>query len=330
MSFRCLIDKKIIGFKPFHSPGVKLKKIRPMKSIFSLVVLAGVITFSTGFVILPERTINKQSLSLPYSLNQPDDVHILPAQLMEVSGLTDLSATEIACVQDEKGVIFTYDLVSKTTGPEITFAAEGDYEGLTRVDDILFALSSEGVLHEIKQARGKLKTEIYPLPLTSPDNEGLCYDEKENRLLIAPKSKLGKGPEYKDARAIFVFDLHKREMEKEPLFYYNVSDIYAYAELHDLPVHTSYKKNGTASKHPNFRPSSLSIHPHTQEIYVVSAEDLCLVVFDKKGTVTGFSSLDPKIFSKPEGITFFPDGTMVITNEGVTGAPTAIVFHPKE
>jgi hypothetical protein len=305
------------------------QKMRPMKSLFYFALLTGIVSLFTGFTGRIEPLNGQPKSAFSYSLDQPDEIHILPSQLTEVSGLTDLSATEIACVQDEQGVIFTYNLVSKATGPEITFAADGDYEGLTRVHDILFALSSEGTLYEVKPSRGKPETEIYTLGLTTPDNEGLCYDEEENRLLIAPKSKLGKGPEYKDARAIFVFDLKKRKMEKEPLFYYNVSDIYAYATEHDLPVHQPYKKNGTASKHPNFRPSSLSVHPLTQEIYVISAEDFCLVVFDKEGTITGFTSLDPGIFSKPEGLTFFPDGTMVVTNEGVAGEPTAVVFNPK-
>lgn len=46
---------------------------------------------------------------IPYNLNEPSSVITLPQTLHEVSGLTDFSNTEIACVQDEKGIIFIYD-----------------------------------------------------------------------------------------------------------------------------------------------------------------------------------------------------------------------------
>ena len=47
-------------------------------------------------------------------------------------GLTDVSASEVALVQDEKGVIFVYDLRKRSVAQEIRFGPSGDYEGLTR------------------------------------------------------------------------------------------------------------------------------------------------------------------------------------------------------
>ena len=300
-----------------------------MKIILAIILFTCA-TFFISANFRAKQQSPEQTTGYHYTLEQPDEIHILPETLIEVSGLTDLSSTEIACVQDEKGIIFTYNLTDKLISDEIIFAGDGDYEGVTRAKGILFSLTSEGTLYEIRPGDGQAETKMYDLELTAPDNEGLCYDEKENRLLIAPKSKLGKGTEYKDQRAVFVFDLKKRKMEKEPLFKYNVSDIYSYASEHKLAVHPRYNKNGTDSKDPKFRPSTLAVHPVTDEIYMISAEDFCLVIFDKTGNIKGFTSLNTEIFSKPEGLTFFPDGTMIITNEGVNTQPTLVVFKPKK
>jgi hypothetical protein len=36
--------------------------------------------------------------------------------------------------------------------------------------------------------------------------------------------------------------------------------------------------------------------------------------------------LNPAMFNKPEGITFFANGDMLITNEGQEGSPTLLCF----
>lgn len=261
-----------------------------------------------------------------YNLNQPTAVHELSSELLEVSGLTDVSQNKIACVQDEKGIIFTYNLLTREIEDKITFGADSDYEGLTRVDDVLYTLSSDGTLFETKSTWKKPVTKSYDLNLPSPDNEGLCYDEKHKRLLIAPKSKIGKGPEYKDSRAIFVFDLKKKELEKDPLFYFSIEEIYAFADSIGIEKDTTFKKNGEPNKNQNFRPASIAVHPQTGDIYVISAEDFKMVVFSESGQIKNYFSLDKSIFPKPEGITFLNDGTMIITNEGVEGNATLVVI----
>ena len=262
-----------------------------------------------------------------YNLNEPIAVHELSSELLEVSGLTDVSETKIACVQDEKGIIFTYDLLTKEIEEKITFAADADYEGLTRVDDVLYTLSSDGTLFETKSIWKKPVTKSYDLNLPSPDNEGLCYDEKNKRLLIAPKSKIGKGPEFKDSRAIFVFDLKKKELEKEPLFYFSIEKIYAFADSKGIAKDSTFKKNGQLNTNRNFRPASIAVHPHTGDVYVISAEDFNMVVFSESGEIKDYFSLNKSIFPKPEGITFLNDGTMIITNEGVEGNATLVVIQ---
>ncbi|MBL7914212.1 MAG: SdiA-regulated domain-containing protein, partial [Bacteroidia bacterium] len=65
----------------------------------------------------------------------------------------------------------------------------------------------------------------------------------------------------------------------------------------------------------NFRPSSLAVHPLTDEIYIISAADFMLVVMDRNGSIVHIKPLDKQVYPKAEGITFLKDGTMIITSE---------------
>jgi len=298
------------------------------KNILSIALFAGTLGILSSFHTACDQPYGNAPVNVgKYDLNHPVSIQKLPSELYEVSGLTDLSETEIACVQDEKGIIYSYDIIAQKITQEVPFAQDSDYEGLTRVGDDVYTLSSDGVLFETKSAWKKPHTKSYELNLPSPDNEGLCYDEKNNRLLIAPKSKIGKGPEFKDTRAVFVFNLKKKELEEEPLFYFSVAAIYAVAESKGIESDPVYKKNGQEKIQKNFRPSSLAVHPETGDVYMISAEDFALVIFSETGKVKDYFALDKELFAKAEGITFLPNGKMIITNEGVDGSATLLVIE---
>lgn len=274
---------------------------------FLAVFVIGLITFSAGKELNQFRT--------EYDFTKPDLKLELPDELYEVSGLTDVTSVKIACVQDEKGSIFIYDFLSGKIDREIVFSDAGDYEGLTRVENTLYVMSSNGYLYETNLKR-KGKTKIYPLNLPAIDNEGLCYDEHNNRLLIAPKSKIGKGPEFKDLKAVYIFNLEKKELETKPLFYFRISEINQMVS----------KKYNESVGLKNFRPSSIAVHPQTQEVYILSAEDFTLAIYNQKGNLRDAFLLDSSIYPKPEGITFLEDNSMVITNEGVDGNATLLLL----
>ena len=80
----------------------------------------------------------------------------------------------------------------------------------------------------------------------------------------------------------------------------------------------------------NFRPASLSVHPITDDIYIISAADKLLLIMNRKGEVIYMKQLDIEMFAKAEGITFLHDGTMIITNEAAGKTPTLFVFEMKQ
>jgi hypothetical protein len=73
----------------------------------------------------------------------------LSAELVEISGLTDVDGKTVACFQDELGDVFIYDLENCTVIEQISFEGPGDFEGLTRMGNDMFALRSDGVMFKI-------------------------------------------------------------------------------------------------------------------------------------------------------------------------------------
>jgi uncharacterized protein YjiK len=69
------------------------------------------------------------------------------------------------------------------------------------------------------------------------------------------------------------------------------------------------------SKDVVFNPSAIAVHPITHEIYILSASDRLLAVYDNKSLKTVYP-LPAELYYKPEGIAFFENGDMLISNEG--------------
>lgn len=266
-----------------------------------------------------------------YNFKKPDAAHVLPEILNEISGLTWLDSTTFACVQDEKGIMFIYDVINNKINNQYTFNIDGDYEGITRVGNTIYILRSDGVLFEIADYHSrefKLKTYVTGIPANN--NEGLCYDADNKRLLIACKSKIGKGREFKDKRAIYGFDLQSKKLSRDPVYNFDVQEIKKFAEAHKISMPTQSKKNGQVTEPViKFATSAVCIHPFTKKLYLLSASDHLLFVFNAAGDIEHIELLNPVMFNKAEGITFFENGDMLITNEAQDKKPTVFRFNYK-
>jgi uncharacterized protein YjiK len=268
-----------------------------------------------------------------YNLNKPSKILIMPDTLKEVSGLTIIDSTTFACIQDENGILFIYDIATNKIKDQIPFHIDGDYEGITKVDSSIFILRSDGTLFEIANYQAiDFNVTSYQTGIPANNNEGLCYDKANNRLLIACKGKIGKGSAFKDKRVIYGFDLSKKQLSREPIFDFDMQAVKEFAIKNkiDLPSKTR-KKNGQQITEPfiKFRTSAICIHPKTKQLFLLSASDYLLFVFNSDGTLMQLEKLNYEIFNKAEGISFFENGDMLITNEGQNKCPTMLRFNYK-
>jgi uncharacterized protein YjiK len=227
----------------------------------------------------------------------------LPVVLKEVSGISSIDSTTIACIQDEVGSIFIYNISTAAIQEEIPFGQPGDYEGITLVNDTIWVLRADGKLFEVSTLSSK-KTAVkeYSTSLTAKHNaEGLCYDKDNNRLLVAIKNA---DPDGKPYKGIYSFDLLSRTMADEPAFKINMRQ----------EVTTGAKKRGF-----EIMPSGMAIHPQTKDMYITDGRNSMLMILTPSGSIKNVLSLNDKEFHQPEGITFHTGGEMYISNEGAKG-----------
>jgi YD repeat-containing protein len=226
----------------------------------------------------------------------------LPFILTEISGFTFINTSTIACIQDELGVIYLYDLDKSTIIREIPFGQAGDFEGITMVGNDLWTLRSDGLLYQINNYKDEQpKVKEYPVTLASPQNfEGLCYDKKNNRLLIVPREFDTGNPTIK---GVYSFDLNENKFSPKPVFNLDLN----HSVFSSLP-----RKGKTAV----LMPSEIAIHPVTSKIYITDARNTQVLILNSKGKIERLIPLNRNIFVKTEGIFFNQKGEVYLSNEG--------------
>ncbi|QMW04499.1 SdiA-regulated domain-containing protein [Spirosoma foliorum] len=239
----------------------------------------------------PEAGTIAPPFKLPYQLSAPIEEYKLPKELTEISGLTYFKNDQLLCVQDEEAVVYVFDTKKGKVVKDFGFGGYGDFEGIEYVNDEVYVLESNGNLFrfepESKQI-GKTKTE---LPKKT-EVEGLGYDPKTKRLLIAVKD--GKGSSDK---AVYSFDLINKAVFKD-------------MSLNDEQLEAA----GIDPK--TYKPSGIAVHPITGEWYILTSAGKRLLITSRQAKIIYSEPLDTKQFRQPEGICFAPNGDMYISSEG--------------
>jgi uncharacterized protein YjiK len=270
----------------------------------------------------------KKNTTAHYHFSNPDEVIPLPKRLKEISGITATTTNQLACVQDEIGTIFIYDITSNRMINEYENNLTGDFEGIALVETTMYVLRSDGILVEYDDyTLPTSTTKEYDLHLPSTDNEGLCYDKNNNRLLIAAKSKVENGLEKKSIRLIYGFDLKLKQLDDTPIFKLNTKHILSKALELNLP-------NVKIGKHKddsfNFRPSDIAVNPIDSNIFILSGKDKLLLIMNEKGDLLNLISLDEKWYAQAEGMTFLANGDLLISNEAKKGKPNLLLLKYQE
>ena len=266
----------------------------------------------------------------PYDLLHPAEKIKLPEALTEVSAIDVYKKSKMVCVQDEKGSVYVYDLAKAVLKEEVGFGSKGDYEGVANVHDTIWVLSSDGNLHRIVHFNTKnQKTKEFNTPLNKEnDTEGLCYDEKYNRLLIACKEKPGAA--MKGMRAIYAFDLPSGSIVTIPAYTIRLDDIRQFLRQNSAEKFMTNELRAfldPGKGDVTFQPSEIHLHPISNQLYILSSVGKLLLVLSRENKIQHIVSLDPSTFRQPEGMTFLQDGTMYIADEGGDGHGNILKFN---
>ncbi len=279
-----------------------MNKTNLFVGLFTATLVAiGIIGFSK--VNVANAEIAKESAN--YTISKTWE---LPTELNEVSGIVWVDDHTLACVQDENGIIFLYDLIKGSVTDKIPFAGNGDYEGIALHNTDIYVMQSDGLLYEIKNWSSTNKTVTsYQTGFNASNNmESLTYSAKDNCLLTASKNK----DSYDHFKAIYKISLSSKSADiKTPAY--------------KIELNAAVRKEQKTKKSQNkFSPSEIAVHPLTNDIYVLEGKNPKLVILDASGTLKSVYTLDESNFPQPEGMTFSRDGDLYISNESGSGPAT--------
>ncbi len=265
-----------------------------------------------------------------FDLREPDQVIELPEELTEISALTDVDDRTVACLHDEAARLYFIDLHSGKVVREMAFGAPGDMEGLTRVGEEYFALRSDGLMFRMHVERNELAvTDTFRLDLPNRNIEGLGWDEKRKLVLISPKDVPKGGKKQRDVRMIHCYDPATKRLCDRPVLQLSIGSIIEEARRKDLKVPMKRTDNGRLVPDMKLKFSSVAVDPVTDHYFLLSAVDRILLIVDRRGEVMALEQLDPKLFEKPEGITFLRNGDLLISNEGKGKKANILRFERK-
>ena len=232
----------------------------------------------------------------------------MPKELVEISGISWINNDQVAAIQDNECIIYIYNFANGGVEKQIKFGGVGDYEGIAYVSPNYFVMRSDGFVYEINNS-GKLMNQ-YDLPLTVEDNiESFYFDAANDRLLMGQKD----GSKGTQSKKIYSFDLASRKFNATPIFALDMNDPMLNCEQE------TKKGNKKGKKNLQLRPSALTIHPKTKDIYIADGPNQRILVLSPDQKPKYFLSLDKKLFPQVEGLMFSPNGELYVSTEGVKG-----------
>ena len=235
----------------------------------------------------------------------------LPGELQEISGLTMTDDGRLFGHNDEKGFVYQIDYSNGDIIKKFSLGEKyerEDFEGIAFANNKFYMVTSSGDIYELNEGNdgesvsyNVLKTELK----SKNDVEGLCYDPETNSLLLACKGYPGKG--FKKKKAVYSFSLDEMKLDDKPRFLINLSEI---------------KKT--------FNPSGIERNPNTGTFFIIAANGNAIIEISKDGMLIDKKKLSPIIHEQPEGITFAPDKSLIISNEGDFKRGSIVIQKYKE
>lgn len=233
-----------------------------------------------------------------YDLSSPKVVK-LPEILDEISGIAYYAKdTSVFAIIDEDGLLFKIPLKYPAGFRQWKFDKKRDFEELVLIDSTFYALVSNGDIERITFKGEKIETQKSDFSSESKEVnefESMYFADDSTGLVILCKSC---ETDPKKSFSSFKFDINDSAQTYAPFRSFDMSII-----------------ESTLNVDKHLKASAAAVHPITKDIYIISSVQKLLVVTNAKGEVKELIQLDPGIYKQPEGLTFTPEGDLIISNE---------------
>ncbi len=261
-------------------------------------------------------TQTQHSYDFPYNLLREDDILVLADELNKIGGLSLSSDKQnLVAVNGKDGFVFHLDKETGAILKKVNLKKRGDFESVEAVGNGIYLAKKNGTLiraSDLDAEKPTIKT--YNTNLSAKNQvEGLTYDPVNNELLLACKGKAGNADYLKDSRAVYIFQLEKKELFREPMYLITGDAIADYLEEQKL----SNRLVGIVTENypaEAYSPTCIAVHPHSGDIYLLSAAGKLLIVLNRDSEIRHMEILDSFMFSQPNGMCFDEEGTLFISN----------------
>lgn len=248
---------------------------------------------------------NAHYQNAPYDFSNPTITWELPDLLREISGMDIIGDSVMYCVQDELGIVFKYNLLSSEIAKMHRFTDIGDFEDITIAGDSVLVLRSDGALFSLNYKNYKGQVKNYHPQFGCLNLEGLHYDKKSRTAYAVCKDKPLK--EVGNERYIYSFSIKNKEKVSHDMS----------IKLDEINAFIGRKFAEIVTKPITFNPSAIAIHPLTKEMYVLSATNRMIAIYDNEKQLVDAYPLPSEVFYKPEGLIFNDVGDLYISSEGI-------------
>jgi len=263
-------------------------------------------------VVLLSTACGAKKISYPsppgYDFSKPY-IFKLPSELDEISGVVYYPKdSSVFAIQDEKGWLFKIHLRNPLQIERWKFSKSGDYEDVARTDSSFFVLKSKGIIEKFRfNSPDSVELRSFKVPAGGKNEfETLYYDSSQHKLILICKNC---DDDNKKEVSTWAFD--------------PVTDSFSTS----FKIHTEEIRDQLNEDDSKFKPSAANVDPLTGELYLLASVNKALVVLDKDHSLKSCYKLDPGLFKQPEGLTFNPQGDLIISNEASgKGGPADILF----
>lgn len=245
---------------------------------------------------------NKLISTAKYNFLEPDEIYYLPEILKEISGISLTSKNKLYGIQDEIGAVFEYDTEEEEINNIYRFTDIGDFEDITIKGDTMYVMRSDGNIFYFNY-RNKTNINQRFVSLNALDIESLTFNSKDGYFYTVSKDAIANGDESK--RIIYKFTLDNAH---KPIEHFTI-------DIEELNKSLEENFSSLIKGKVQFNPSAIAFHPITNELYVLSAKDKLLAVYSYNN-LKQIYPLPSDLYYKPEGLTFFENGDMLISSEG--------------
>jgi hypothetical protein len=243
---------------------------------------------------------------------------VLPADLLEISGIAFTSEERVLAHGDENALIWDFDPRARQLRGRFGLVGaggilRGDFEDIAVVGERVFLVTSNAVIYEGKivpegrTSEGRRRTKGLG---GGCEVEGMNWDQSTKSLLLLCKTTRSK--QWKDQVVIVAVSAEDWQFEPEPR----------------LMIPESQLEKVTGEK--RFNGSAIVRHPRTGTYLLVAGPQRAYAEVSVSGEVLGGGVLERSRHPQPEGLAIGPDLTLLVSDEGTSGQPsiTGYAFRP--